>query len=354
MIKLSDKATNIEFSSHLADGYLSLPTDEKLVPKMNLVRLDLVDYLFDEKIGKQDLDPRHFLAVDLSVEKLFIGDKLWGSLAFQLRPDDVGATFQHIKGNFFGLKPSMFGDQEPTEFFWGFDGVTYSSRLTGPVGVDNLYDVFNGFDLAPVADSESGKFVFDLAWQDQPWNVSKENITGNFQIELNNGDFYRSPGGAGAALKLVSLFNFANWLKRLQLDFSDVVGQNLAYNNLQGTIYFDQGNAVFLDPLKMKMPSGRMSMAGTFNLIDETADAQLVATLPVATNLPWVVALLGGVPAAAGVYITSKIVQKQVDRLSSISYELTGPWDDINITVDKIFASELESQPLPDALANDQ
>ncbi|MBT4164936.1 MAG: hypothetical protein HOE58_09035 [Porticoccaceae bacterium] len=354
MIKLSDSATNIEFSSHLADGFLSLPADEKLVPKMNLVRLELADDLLDEKIGKQDLDPRHFLAVDLSVENLFIGDKLWGSLAFQLRPDDLGAAFQHIKGNFFGLQPSMFDDQKSTEFFWGFDGATYSSRLTGPVGVNNIYDVFSGFDVAPIADSESGNFVFDLAWQDQPWNINKQNITGNFQIELNNGDFYRSPGGAGAALKLVSLFNFANWLKRLQLDFSDVIGQNLAYNNLQGTIYFDQGNAIFLDPLKMEMPSGRMSMAGTFNLIDETTEAQLVATLPVATNLPWVVALLGGIPAAAGVYITSKIVQKQVDRLSSISYELTGPWDDIDITVDEIFASELESQPSPETQSNDQ
>ncbi|MBT6027626.1 MAG: AsmA-like C-terminal region-containing protein, partial [Porticoccaceae bacterium] len=123
---------------------------------------------------------------------------------------------------------------------------------------------------------------------------------------------------------------------------------------LQGTIYFDQGNAIFLDPLKMEMPSGRMSMAGTFNLIDETTEAQLVATLPVATNLPWVVALLGGIPAAAGVYITSKIVQKQVDRLSSISYELTGPWDDIDITVDEIFASELENQPSPETQSNDQ
>ena len=66
------------------------------------------------------------------------------------------------------------------------------------------------------------------------------------------------------------------------------------------------------------------------------------------------VALLGGVPAAAGVYITSKIVQKQVDRLSSISYELTGPWDDIDITVDEIFASELESQPSPETQSNDQ
>ena len=102
------------------------------------------------------------------------------------------------------------------------------------------------------------------------------------------------------------------------------------------------------------MPSGRMSMAGTFNLLDETAEAKLVATLPVATNLPWVVALLGGVPAAAGVYITSKIVSKQVDRLSSISYQLNGPWDDINISVDEIFASELESQPLPEAEVNEQ
>ena len=49
------------------------------------------------------------------------------------------------------------------------------------------------------------------------------------------------------------------------------------------------------------MPSGRMSLAGDFNLLAETADAKLVATLPVATNLPWVVALLGGIPAAAGV-----------------------------------------------------
>ena len=354
VVRLSDSATNIEFSSHLADGHISLPTDATQAPKMNLVRLDIAADLLDAKIAKQLIDPRRFLAVDLSVESLFIGEELWGSLAFQLRPNDLGAAFKKIKGNFLGLQPGMVDDQKSADFFWGFDGVTYTSRLTGPVSVGNIYDVFSGFKVTPVADSESGKFVFDLAWQDQPWKINRENITGNFQINLNNGSFYRSPGGAGAALKLVSLFNFANWLKRLQLDFSDVVGQNLPYNNLQGTIHFDQGNASLLDPLKMKMPSGRMSMAGTFNLLDETAEAKLVATLPVATNLPWVVALLGGVPAAAGVYITSKIVSKQVDRLSSISYQLNGPWDDINISVDEIFASELESQPLPEAEVNEQ
>jgi uncharacterized protein YhdP len=84
-----------------------------------------------------------------------------------------------------------------------------------------------------------------------------------------------------------------------------------------------------------------MSMTGNFDLIDETMDAQLVATLPVATNLPWVVGLTGGLPAALGVYMTSKLVEKQVDRISSISYELSGSWDNVEVVVDKIFAVEL-------------
>ena len=48
--------------------------------------------------------------------------------------------------------------------------------------------------------------------------------------------------------------------------------------------------------------------------------------------------------AAAGVFVTSKLVEKQVDRLSSISYDVTGPWDDITVAVDQIFAAELKAQ----------
>ena len=95
------------------------------------------------------------------------------------------------------------------------------------------------------------------------------------------------------------------------------------------------------EPLKMKMPSGRMSIAGDFNMLDETAEAQLVATLPVTTNLPWVAGLAGGLPAALGVYVTGKLVEEQVDRLSSISYKLQGSWDDIKVSVNKIFAADL-------------
>ena len=190
-------------------------------------------------------------------------------------------------------------------------------------------------------DSQSGRLDANIAWRAEPWAISKDNLNGDFKINLVDGNFYRTPGGAGTALKLVGLFNFANWLKRLQLDFSDVVGQNLAYNRLDGTLNFDHSVLSLNEPLKIKMPSGIMTMAGDFDLDLETVDAQLVATLPVATNLPWLVGLTGGLPAALGVYATSKLVEKQVDRLSSISYKISGDWDDVKLAVDKIFAPEL-------------
>ena len=342
-IRLSEEKVNIAFTSDLADGKLALPYEDSLIPDVQLSRLSLPSALLEQKIGQKGMDPRTFFAVDFSVDSFTVGDKDWGALAFELRPEVSGAAFNTIVGDVFGLRPGLFEKQPDTEFFWSYDGEKYSSHLIGPVGVDNIGDLFSGLNIPKVMDSKSGSMVFDLSWQDQPWKITKENITGDFQINLQDGSFYTSTGGAGAALKLVSLFNFANWLKRLQLDFSDVTGQNLAYNDLVGTLHFENGVASLLEPLRMKMPSGRMIMAGDFDLVNEQVDAQLVATLPVATNLPWVVALLGGVPAAAGVYLTSKLVEKQVDRLSSISYTLSGPFDDVEVAVDRIFAAELKA-----------
>ncbi|MGB2465467.1 MAG: AsmA-like C-terminal region-containing protein, partial [Porticoccaceae bacterium] len=342
-ITFDDEMTRVQFTSQLADGLVSLPADEYAVPRAEFSRLTLPSALLQEKIGQEAVDPRTFVAADISIDRLSVGDVQWGALAFELRPEVSGAAVNNIRGNLFGIQPGHFADEPATEFFWSFDGSNHGSRLVGPIGIGNIGDIFTAFDIAKVVDSSSGKMTVNLAWDDKPWNISRENLRGDFQLRLEDGSFYKSPGGADAALKLISLFNFANWLRRLQLDFSDVVGQNLAYNNLSGNIRFEDGVAKLADPLKMRMPSGRMSIAGDFDLTRETVDAQLVATLPVATNLPWVVALMGGLPAAAGVYVTSKLVEKQVDRLSSISYKVSGPWDDVEVAVDKIFAAELKN-----------
>ena len=332
------KNTEIVFNSDTAAGQVILPVNGTGVPQVNLSKLMLQKSTVN---SEQAIDPRNITAVDFSVDQLSLAAKDLGSVSFQVRPEISGASFSNISGDIFGLNPGAFVSEAPTDFFWGYNGEEHLSKLVGPIGLDNIGHFFDSMGMPPVIDSKSGRLDADMMWQDVPWAVNKSNLEGELKLNLSEGSFYKDSGGAGTALKLVSLFNFANWLRRLKLDFSDVVGKNLAYNRLNGTLSFDRGLLSMKQPLKMKMPSGRMSIAGDFNMLDETADAQLVATLPVTTNLPWLAGVAGGLPAALGVYVTGKLVEKQVDRLSSISYELEGSWDDIKVSVDKIFAADL-------------
>ena len=201
--------------------------------------------------------------------------------------------------------------------------------------------VMENWGIPPALDSEAGHFFADLHWLGQPWEISPATMTGAMSLQLENGRFYKSPSGtANALIRLVGLFNFNNWLRRLQLDFSDLFEKGMSFDELQGGLVFNEGTMQFDPPLLVKMPSGRIKMAGSADLVAEQIDASLVTTLPVGTNLPWVAALIGGLPAAAGVYITSKLFEKQVDKLSSISYRITGPCDDPSVKVQKIFSDK--------------
>ncbi|MEZ5483368.1 MAG: AsmA-like C-terminal region-containing protein [Porticoccaceae bacterium] len=142
-------------------------------------------------------------------------------------------------------------------------------------------------------------------------------------------------------MRTISLFNFANWARRLRLDFSDLFQKGMDYKNLHGGLIFNRGVMHFDPALVVEMSSGRMKMLGNANLITEQIDATLVTTLPVGTNLPWMAALVGGLPAAAGVYVTGKIFKKQVDQLSSIGYSIKGSWDDPSLQVNQIFSDSL-------------
>ena len=53
-------------------------------------------------------------------------------------------------------------------------------------------------------------------------------------------------------------------------------------------------------------------------------DGELVVTLPLVENIPWVAALVGGIPVAAGAYLVSKVFEDQFLSLSSGVYSVKG------------------------------
>lgn len=291
----------------------------------------------------ESLDPVDFPALDFSTEGLRVGDSELGRVAFVSQPVPGGVRITNIDSELTGLVFSATPSGAPSELEWLFDGEKHRSRFTGALQSSDLGAVLRAWHMPVVLTSENAAFLVDLSWPDQPWTFAAETLKGRLILNLEQGKFEKTADvPTNALLKLIGLLNFDTWLRRLRFDFSDLFSKGVSYDRLSGGLMFDSGRMSFDAPIVVDMPSGKMRLLGSTDLATETLDARLVATLPVGTNLPWIAALVGGLPAAAGVYLTSRLFDKQVDKISSISYQISGSWDDPEMEVDRIFSDKTD------------
>lgn len=339
--RYQDEGWQIGVNSDLVAGQILIPQDTASPMVLDLERLSLPTPA--EAGGDADaLDPRNLPHLQLSVKKFSVGNKLFGEASFLMEPQSSGVRVSGIDANLLGLQ--VGGEEYDTSLEWTLEDGRHDTLVDGMLRAGDLGDVMEAWGLPQILDSDEAHFFTEMTWPGRPWEISTTTMRGAMSLQLQKGRFYQAPKGATKQMiRLVSLFNFDNWMRRLRLDFSDLFEEGMSYDEMQGGLIFDEGTLTFDAPIVVKLPSGRVRLEGVADLISEDIDAHLVTTLPLGTNLPWIVALAGGLPAAAGVYITGKVFKKQVDKLSSISYRITGPWSDPEILVERVFSDSTSS-----------
>ncbi|MBY6210566.1 DUF3971 domain-containing protein [Microbulbifer agarilyticus] len=291
--------------------------------------------------------------VDFSTENLWLGEEDMGPWSFRLRPSEERLVVSEIQGAMRGLRIEGRGEGENrlgAQLMWmrdadGSESTQFIGRLSG----DNLGDVLQAWGQEAAIESRSAVFDTALRWSGSPAMVRPNGMNGEIRIDIRNGRFLRASDNAGTSLlRLLSLFNFDTWARRLRLDFSDLVQSGLTFDRVHGEVYFEgDGELLIAVPIQVEGPTSELQMAGRVNLQREDLNLTLVATLPVGNNLAFVAALAGGLPAAAGVYLISKVFKKQVDRVASVSYRINGAWSEPEVRFDRLFddgASGLEPQ----------
>lgn len=326
----------IGVESDRAEGHVLISSDVSAPMMIDLERLFLPTPT-EAGGDAEELNPSSLPHMQLSVRNFGVGDKRFGEASFLMQPQSNGVKISGINANLLGLQ---LGDPEhETSLEWTVENNRHHTKFDGLLRAGDIGEVMKAWQLPAILDSKQAHFFAGLNWDGRPWDISHTTMSGAMSLHLEKGRFYKAPtGAANALIRLVGLFNFGNWVRRLQLDFSDLFEKGMSYDEMRGGLVFDRGELTFDAPMVVKLPSGRIKMEGEANLISEKIDAELVTTLPVGTNLPWVAAAIGGLPAAAGVYLTSKVFKKQVDKLSSISYSIEGSWNEPEIEVQKIFS----------------
>ncbi|MEO0442515.1 MAG: AsmA-like C-terminal region-containing protein, partial [Pseudomonadota bacterium] len=285
------------------------------------------------------IDPSQLPAIDLSINRLVYQGKPLGSWSLSLRADAQGLELTNIYASAAGL--SLVGNSPENGAYlrWqkASDLAPMSTRFVGRIQGGNPKDLFDQWDIPPTIESEKMLIDTELAWSGSPLSFDIERLKGSVNMEYQNGVFVQEEASKSAdVLRLFGLLNFDSIARRVRLDFSDVYRKGIAFDEVKGLLVFDNGIIQMAEPIEVIGPSSRMTLSGMIDYPQQTVDAKLVATLPIGGNLTVVTALLGGLPAAAGVYLVSKLFEKQVDQVSSINYKITGAWNQLDVQVERL------------------
>jgi len=287
-----------------------------------------------------DINPSSVQNANVSIKNLFMDQEDAGSIAFTMRSDEQGLMISELIGDF---RLVTFGTVErPAQLHWYHDETGDHSAFNAELKFKSLGDVFDRWGYDRLIENKKGRVNLDIQWPAKPDEWTLEQSEGQYNLSLVDGRFLKTSGTASGALKIVSILNLNNILRRLKLDFSDLADEGVSFDDLEGGFEIKDAYLNINNPLLIHSPSSQFLFSGGTDIRTEQLDMELIATLPVAGNLPWVAAaFLGGLPVAAGVYVATKLFQDQVDKVSSAVYTFTGSWDDPELQFKKIYAGEL-------------
>ncbi|MFO7550176.1 MAG: YhdP family protein [Haliea sp.] len=280
--------------------------------------------------GDAEADPAQFRdwpALEVDIADLQRGSRPLGHLAFALQPGEGRLEAQRIRGELLGF---ALPAENPGELVWTAEG----TRLQAQLQAADLGDTLAMLDYERILETSSGRFGLDLRWPGAPQKFALAASTGALSVAVEEGRFLTASAGASGTLRVVSILNLADIIQRLSL--TQLFESGIPFDSMQGDVNFANGK-IEVPRLDVASAATGFRFSGSSDIASRSLDGELVATLPVVNNLPWVAALTAGLPIAAGVFVVSKLFEKQVSQLASAVYSIGGSWDDPQIRLDRIF-----------------
>lgn len=258
---------------------------------------------------------------DVSLDRFMVGETDYGAWAFQLRPESGGVSLNGLQANLRDVNITA------EKLFW--DGAENRTYFVGALNAEDLATVLPQWGFAASVSTETAQMVADLNWQGSPAAVDLNLLIGEAAFEAHNGRFMEVTQGADA-MKIFSLVNFTTIAKRLNFDFSDVVGEGVSFDALTATTEFHTGAMQFLEPMAVEGSGSNFRIGGSVDLVSGALDNEMIVTLPVSKGLPWYAAYiaLANPLAGLGVLVGERVLRKPLEQFSSAKYEISGTLDE--------------------------
>lgn len=263
-------------------------------------------------------------SVDLAIDQLVWKGTPLGQWSATIETSDKGdMSLKNLQGSLldFQFKGSAgweIRQQQPVSFFEGtLEGKDFGQLLST-------------FGYSNVLESQQSFFESKLFWTGYPWHFQAPSLNGPFTMLLKKGRLVET-GETSNILRIFGILNLNTLARRLSLNFSDLVEKGVAFDRLSADYVLTNGVAQSQKPLELSGPSANVELSGSLDIANQTLDSRMEVVLPVTGNLPIAAILLGAPQIAGAVFLIDKLMGDKLEKVSTLSYELSGPWGEPSI-----------------------
>lgn len=189
--------------------------------------------------------------------------------------------------------------------------------------------LLNRFGLKDVVLGGKGKLEGKIAWHGSPLSMNYPSMTGQFNVNIEKGQFLKVDPGAA---KLLSVLSMQSIVKRLTFDFRDVFSDGFAFDFVRGDVSIDRGMAS-TNNLQMSGVNAVVLIDGKSDIALETQDLRVVIAPEVNAGVASLLVASAINPAVGlGTFLAQLFLRQPLIEAVTKELHVKGTWADPLIT----------------------
>jgi len=163
-----------------------------------------------------------------------------------------------------------------------------------------------------------------VAWAGSPLALDHPTLTGNFNVNVESGQFLKADPGIAKLLGVLSLQSLP---RRLTLDFRDVFSEGFQFDFVRGDVLIEQGIAS-TNNLQMKGVNAAVLMEGKADIARETQDLKVVVVPEINAGTASLVATVINPAIGLGTFLAQYFLRDPLMRAATQEFQIDGTWAD--------------------------
>ncbi len=274
--------------------------------------------------NKSDLDPSSLPVIFANIDDFTYNEMVLGNLSITALPTEIGLHIEDISFK----KPNL---QIQAKGKWNKNRYTGNlSNFFINVHSNEFNEILRTFKFENqfMSNAETNLTV-DANWPGAPSEFSLDKLNGTIDLDIGNGHLLDIQPAAGRLFGLLSLQTLP---RRMLLDFSDLFGEGMAFDSINGNFSVNEGNA-YTDNLVMRGPAVKIDINGRAGLAAQDYDQIAIVTPQISDSLAVASGFLGPVGIGLGtvLYLAGNMfepLQDSINQIMKVEYSIKGSWND--------------------------